>query len=89
MKVDIKRTLQSYGVTQQAIVDVLGISRQTFNYHINRGSNIDVATLQKIADIVGCRVEDFFYEDDDTQITSFKCPHCGERIKINIMKPTE
>lgn len=85
MKVDIKRTLQAYGMTQQAIVDVLGISRQTLNYHINRGSNIEVATLQKIADIVGCKVDEFFYEDDDSSRTGFKCPHCGKRI--NIEKP--
>lgn len=82
MKVDIKRTLQLYGVTQQAIVDVLGISRQTLNYHLNRGSNIDVATLQKIADIVGCSVEEFFYEDDGSARTGFLCPHCGKRITI-------
>lgn len=82
MKVDIKRTLQLYGVTQQAIVDVLGISRQTFNYHLNRGSNIDVATLQKIADIVGCSVEEFFYEDDGSVRTGFTCPHCGKRINV-------
>lgn len=82
MKVDIKRTLQLYGVTQQAIVDVLGISRQTFNYHLNRGSNIDVATLQKIADIVGCSVEEFFYEDDGSVRTGFLCPHCGKRINV-------
>ena len=82
MRVDIKKTIQANGMTLQQVANVMGISRQTLNYHQNRETNIEIATLQRIADIVGCEVIDFFYQDGGEEFNQFKCPHCGKVIQV-------
>ena len=50
----------------------------------NLSRNPTVGTLQKIADVIGCKVGDFFIDDMDIKEdeNTIICPHCGKKIKI-------
>ena len=78
----IKDVLKKYGITQIALAERLGINRVSLNATLNN-PNIKLSTLDKIADAIGCDVTEFFTPDtaDHNTIT---CPHCGEKIVINL-----
>jgi hypothetical protein len=42
---------------------------------------VSLEILIKIAEVLGCSVQDFFYNDGETGIT-IKCPHCGKAIRF-------
>ena len=84
---DINKTLKARGITHQQIADALGIDRITVTQTINK--NPTYKTLKKYADIVGCRVVDFFLDelnDDEIQQDGLHitCPKCGAEIKIKL-----
>lgn len=60
----------------------MGITRVTLAQNLSR--NPTVGTLQKIADVIGCKVGDFFIDDMDIKENenTIICPHCGKKIKI-------
>ena len=80
--VDIKRTIKQNGLTLNQVAEVLGISRQGLYFHIQQGDKVSVEILIKIADILGCSVQEFFYSEEESGI-NIKCPHCGKRISIS------
>ena len=44
---------------------------------INNNPTID--TLQKIANVIGCKVGDFFADELDNAI---RCPNCGAKLEL-------
>ena len=48
----------------------MGITRVTLAQNLSR--NPTVGTLQKIADVIGCKVGDFFVDDMDIKDDEFK-----------------
>lgn len=88
MIVDIKRTILQSGMTMPQVAEVMGITRQTLFFYEKQGNKINVATLEKMANIVGCKVEDFFYRDDNENkalqkpVLNAVCPHCGKNVFI-------
>lgn len=89
MIVDIKKTIIQSGMTMPQMADMLGITRQTLHFYEKQGNKINVAMLEKMASLIGCKVEDFFYKDENEQKTLQKpvlnavCPHCGKSITIS------
>jgi len=76
--VDIKGVIKQNGMNIQDVADILGMTRQGLYFHIQQGDKVSVEILQKIANVVGCSVQDFITEQE----TMIKCPHCGKKIKI-------
>ena len=67
----ISNNIKSYrikkGLKQEEIADIMGVSRNTYcDYEVNP-QRVKVETLQKIADILNCKVSDFFKENDVTK----------------------
>ena len=60
----------------------MGITRVTLAQNLSR--NPTVGTLQKIADVIGCKVGDFFVDDMDIKddANTITCPHCGGKIHL-------
>ena len=71
----IKKILKSKGYTIEQVAKEMGISRVTLTNSIN--GNPTVATLQKIADVVGCSVGDFFEH-------TVTCPYCGKSLSVSV-----
>ena len=79
----IKDVLKKYGITQIALAERLGINRVSLNATLNN-PNIKLSTLDKIADAIGCDVTEFFSPADTADHNTITCPHCGEKLVINL-----
>lgn len=79
---DIKTKIKEKGWTIERVAKEMGITRITLSQNISR--NPTVKTLQRIADIIGCNVGDFFMDEIDTSKTTIICPKCGEAINVTV-----
>ena len=79
----IKDVLKKYGITQIALAERLGINRVSLNATINN-PNIKLSTLDKIADAIGCDLTEFLAPADTADHNTITCPHCGEKLVINL-----
>ena len=82
----IKQAIKESGSSVGELAQKMGVSRQTISRQIN-GANITVETVQKIADAIGLPVGQLF--DRKPQTTNadhnvITCPHCGEKLVINL-----
>lgn len=88
----IKQVVKDHGFTMVQVADILGIKKSSMSQIIH--GNPTVGTLQKIADVVGCQVGDFFVDDDGkagkaAQGSELVCPYCGKKIILNPEKEKE
>lgn len=58
---DVKRVIKEKGYTLERVASAMGITRVTLTQNLSR--NPTVKTLQKIADVIGCSVGDFFSDE--------------------------
>lgn len=72
----VRKQATQHGMMLQDIAEKLNMSAQNLSYRLN--GNPTISTLQKIADVIGCDVKDFFCDDESYII----CPHCGDKISI-------
>lgn len=79
---EVKTIIKQKGFTIEAVAKKMGITRVTLTQNLSR--NPTVGTLQKIADVIGCKVGDFFADDMDIKDgdNTITCPHCGKKIKM-------
>lgn len=66
----VSNNLRSYraraGYTQDKVAEILGISRITYcDYEVNP-QKVKVEMLQQIADVLNCKLSDFFAENNVT-----------------------
>lgn len=64
----------------EKVAEKLEITRVTLAQNLSR--NPTVNTLQKIADAIGCKVGDFFV-DEQEDTNTITCPHCGGKIHFD------
>lgn len=82
---DIKGVIKAHGFTLIDVATKMGITKGAMSQIVNGSPN--VKTLRSIADIVGCKVGDFFADETSEQVEStpfLKCPYCGKELKISI-----
>ena len=79
---EVKTVIKQKGFTMEAVAKKMGITRVTLAQNLSR--NPTVGTLQKIADVIGCKGGDFFIDDMDIKEdeNTIICPHCRKKIKI-------
>ena len=69
MKNNIERERKVRGLTQSALGELLGVSRQTI-ISIERGRyNTSLALAFQIARVFGCTIEDIFVYDEEEEST--------------------
>lgn len=79
---DIKGVIKEHGFTLVQVAEKMGISKGGISQIVNGSPT--VKTLRTIADIVGCKVGDFFRDEMSEIEPSFKCPYCGHELHIEI-----
>ena len=83
----IKSVAKKHGTTITQLANELGVLQPQISRTINN-PRISLEDLSKIADVIGCKVGDFFmYEVENgttAQASSFVCPHCGKEIKVTL-----
>ena len=80
---EVKTIIKQKGFTMEAVAKKMGITRVTLAQNLSR--NPTVGTLQKIADVIGSKVGDFFVDDMDIKddANTITCPHCGGKIHFD------
>ena len=82
---DIKSVIKAHGYTIERIANEWEgkngkpITKGALSQSINKNPTID--TLQRIANVIGCKVGDFFADELDNVI---RCHHCGKDINIKV-----
>lgn len=81
---DVKTVIKEKGWTIERVAAQMrnrdgsrGVSPITLHQNLSRNPTIN--TLQKIANVIGCNVGDFF-KDELTNPNTIICPHCGKEI---------
>lgn len=83
---DIKGVVKAHGFTLAEVAEKMGITKGGISQIVNGSPN--VKTLRTIADIVGCKVGDFFADEvseaSESAATVLRCPHCGKEIHVTL-----
>lgn len=80
IKMNIKQTIKEKGYTLERVAEEMGINRVTLSQSL--AGNPTIRTLQRIADILGCSVADFFKDEENQHAARISCPHCGRVITL-------
>ena len=83
---DIKGVVKAHGFTLVEVADKMGITKGGISQIVNGSPN--VKTLRTIAEIVGCKVGDFFADEvsepSESSASVLRCPHCGAEIHVTL-----
>ena len=82
--VQIKEALKKRGLKQNDLAERLGINRVSMSRILSNKNDMRISTIKKIADAIGCDVAEFFTPAETTNHNTITCPHCGEKIVINL-----
>lgn len=74
---DVKKVIKERGFTIEQVANTMGITRVTLSQTLSRNPTVD--TLQRIANVIGCKVGDFFADELGNTIT---CPNCGCKLEL-------
>ena len=80
----IKDALKQRGLTQNDLAGRLGINRVSLSRLLSDKNDMRISTIKKIADAIGCDVTEFFSPADTAEHNTITCPHCGEKLVINL-----
>lgn len=96
LSVNIKRKLREKGGDINSLSEQLGITRQSL--HRRLSNNPTLATLQQIADALGCRIVDLLIEPCEQIVPTdcannepvisnlIECPNCGTKMVVSAVK---
>ena len=80
----IKEALKKRGLKQNDLADMLGINRVSLCRLLSDKNDMRISTIKKIADAIGCDVAEFFTPAETADHNTITCPHCGEKLVINL-----
>ena len=80
----IKDALKQRGLTQNDLAGRLKINRVSLSRLLSDKNDMRISTIKKIADAIGCDVTEFFAPADTAEHNTITCPHCGEKLVINL-----
>ena len=83
---DIRKVIKEQGYTIEKVADKMGISRVTLSQNMSR--NPTVATLERIANAIGCEVGAFF-ENTNEESFSAIIDYKGELRKVTSVEELE
>ena len=85
---DVKNVIKQRGYTIEQVAEKMGVTRVTLTQNLSRNPTIN--TLQRIANAIGCKVGDFFFDEMDNQNkNTIPCPYCGKPIDISLIQKEE
>ena len=80
----IKEVLKQRGLKQNDLAERLKINRVSLSRLLSDKNDMRLSTIKKIADAIGCDVTEFFAPADTADHNTITCPHCGEKLVINL-----
>ena len=82
---DIKGVIKAHGFTLIDVANKMEITKGGISQIVNGSPN--VKTLRTIAEIIGCKVGDFFTDEmseAENAAPVLRCPHCGKKIRVKL-----
>lgn len=76
---DIKGVIKQKGLTMEGVAERMGINRVTLSQMLS--GNPTMSTLQRIADVLECKVGEFFLDELEEK-NIIVCPKCGARFEL-------
>ena len=80
----IKEALKQRGLKQNDLAERLGINRVSLSRLLSDKNDMRFSTIKKIADAIGSDVAEFFKPEETEDNNTITCPHCGEKLVINL-----
>ena len=82
---DIQSIIKEKGFTQNEVAEKLGITKSSLSQTVHN-DNTSVKMMKRIADVIGCKVGDFFRDEiaESSATPSVTCPRCGEVIHVKL-----
>ena len=90
MEYRILEQIEKKGLTVTEFVEKMGWKQRSSFYNIMNG-NPTIPVLERMANILKCRVTDLLKEEGFTtestpQTPTFICPHCGKPLNVVVQK---
>ena len=90
MEYRILEQIEKKGLTITEFVEKMGWKQRSSFYNIMNG-NPTIPVLERMANILECRVTDLLKEEGFTtesapQTPTFICPHCGKPLNVVVQK---
>lgn len=83
---DIQSIIKEKGFTQNQVAEALGVSKSSLSQSVHN-DNTSVKMMKRIAEVIGCKVGDFFRDElDESPTEGIVCPYCGKPLNIQIGK---
>lgn len=57
---NIKAQIKKYGLNNNKLADIMGLSRPTISQIVNHPFKANILKLNKLANNIGCNIDDFF-----------------------------
>ncbi len=82
----IKEILKEKGITLSQLADTMGVSRQALSRQV--AGKLLVEKAEEIADALDVPIWQLFASSEEVQKenNNIVCPHCGNPIKVTIIK---
>ena len=79
----IKELLKERNMTQKELAQQIGISTVSLNRYMT--GNPSVSSLEKVAEALNVEISELFVHRKTVEtVPAFKCPHCGNKLYIEI-----
>lgn len=79
----IKELLKERNMTQKELAQKIGISTVSLNRYMT--GNASVSSLEKVAEALNVEISELFVHRKTVEtVPAFKCPHCGNKLYIEI-----
>ena len=80
---DIQSVIKARGYTQNQVAEALGVTKSSLSQSVHN-DNTSVKMMRRIADVIGCKVGDFFLDEIEAEpaTPSLVCPKCGTRLRL-------
>lgn len=81
----IKELLKERNMTQKELAQKIGISTVSLNRYMT--GNPSVSSLEKVAEALNVGISELFVHRKTVEtVPAFKCPHCGNKLYIEIKR---
>lgn len=82
---DIKKAIKESGYTISKVAERLGIAQPSLTAQLINGT-MSLSRAKEIADIIGVSLSELVADENDQQVASLICPHCGKPIALHVDK---
>lgn len=74
---EVKKRIKEKGWRIGELANALGITYVTLSQTLSTGANPRLSTLRRIADVIGCKVGDFFLDElDELEKIPYQAAQC-------------